>query len=119
MLGMFTLANFFVQEEGLTPCIMRAQSLCFIVLHFLANLEFLIHRIHELEQFELECQSNITTFQTHRCIPQSSPQTFFEVCGSPFNESPQFFTKSTIFSTIVIRNNGAVKIHFDMILVPI
>jgi hypothetical protein len=24
ILGMFTLANFFIQEEGLAPCIMRA-----------------------------------------------------------------------------------------------
>jgi hypothetical protein len=28
-------------------------------------------------------------------------------------------SKSTIFPTIAIRNNGAVKIHFNMILVPI
>jgi hypothetical protein len=119
ILGMFALANFFVQEEGLTPCIMRAQPFCFIGPHFLANKKFLIHRIHKLEHFELECQSNITSFQTQRCIRQSSPQTFFEVCGSLFNELPHFFTNSTIFSTIVIRNNGTVKIHIDMILVPI
>jgi hypothetical protein len=68
ILGMLILANFFVQEEGLAPCIMRAPPFCLLGPHFLADLEFLIHKIHELEHFELECQSNITTFQAHGCI---------------------------------------------------
>jgi hypothetical protein len=66
--GIFTLANFFVQEEGLAHGIMRAPPFYLIGPHFLANLEFLTHRIHELKHFDLECQSNITLFQAHGCI---------------------------------------------------
>jgi hypothetical protein len=66
---MFILANVFIQDEGLAPCIMRAQPFCLIgPFIFNVNLEFLIHGFYELEHFELECRSNITTFQAQRCI---------------------------------------------------
>jgi hypothetical protein len=115
---MCTLDNFFIQEEDLAPCIMRAQPFCLIGPHFLANLEFLIHRIYELEHSELDVHPTSQLSKLIGAFGNLAPK-LFEVCESPFNGLPHFLTKSTMFPTIVITNNGAVKIHFDMILVPI
>ena len=46
-IGMSTLANFFVEVEGLKPYILLSP-------HFFATLEFCVHDIHEFEHFKLE-----------------------------------------------------------------
>jgi hypothetical protein len=49
ILGMLILANFFVEDEGLAPCIMRNSIiLSYQNPQFLATLEFFIHGVHEL-----------------------------------------------------------------------
>ena len=51
---MFTLVNFFGEDEGLTPCIMNSSIIFLLGLRFLATVEFLIHKVYVFKQFELK-----------------------------------------------------------------
>ena len=74
VLGIFTLANFFLKK--------KAYHLPYEELHnfglsgplVFPMFVFLIHEINDLKHFELEFQSNITTFQTPRQLGNLIPE---------------------------------------------